>query len=368
MDDSDADGARALVQEKGPEGLSFEALGWLLPILSEDAGSEGEIEAIRKHLANSVTETTAAAHFADSYEDRGHLLLYSDRRADAVLLEALIGHEPSSDLIPKLVQGLLGHRKKGRWSNTQENAFVLLALDRYFRVYEKASPDFVARAWLGDTYAGEHAFHGRSADRNRIDVPMGLFLARAGSTELVLSKEGAGRLYYRIGMQYAPANLRLGPVDRGFTVERRYEGADAPTDVRRDRDGTWRVRAGCRVRVRVTLLAPASRHHVALVDAVPAGLEPLNPELAAVGSVPEDQDIDEEKQPRIRWWRWFEHQNLRDERVEAFTSLLPDGVYTYSYVARATTPGRFVVPPPRAEEMYEPEPFGRGRTDIVLVE
>jgi hypothetical protein len=44
------------------------------------------------------------------------------------------------------------------------------------------------------------------------------------------------------------------------------------------------------------------------------------------------------------------------------------GVYTYSYGARATTPGRFVVPPTRAEEMYEPETFGRGRTDFVLVE
>ena len=64
---------------------------------------------------------------------------------------------------------------------------------------------------------------------------------------------------------------------------------------------------------------------------------------------------------------WYEHQNLRDDRVEAFTSLLPAGVYTYTYVARATTPGLFIVPPPRAEEMYSPETFGRGGTERVLV-
>ena len=40
----------------------------------------------------------------------------------------------------------------------------------------------------------------------------------------------------------------------------------------------------------------------------------------------------------------------------------------YSYVARATTPGTFVVPPPKAEEMYAPETFGRGATDRVVVE
>ena len=69
-----------------------------------------------------------------------------------------------------------------------------------------------------------------------------------------------------------------------------------------------------------------------------------------------------------RWWGpWFEHQNLRDERAEAFTSLLWSGVHTYSYVARATTPGQFVVPPAKAEEMYAPETFGRSGTDRLHV-
>ena len=35
---------------------------------------------------------------------------------------------------------------RGRWLNTQENAFVLLALKRYFEAYEEVTPDFVARA------------------------------------------------------------------------------------------------------------------------------------------------------------------------------------------------------------------------------
>jgi uncharacterized protein YfaS (alpha-2-macroglobulin family) len=44
-------------------------------------------------------------------------------------------------------------------------------------------------------------------------------------------------------------------------------------------------------------------------------------------------------------------------------------VYDYTYVARAITPGTFVVPSPRAEEkMYHPETFGRGGTDRVVVE
>jgi uncharacterized protein YfaS (alpha-2-macroglobulin family) len=65
---------------------------------------------------------------------------------------------------------------------------------------------------------------------------------------------------------------------------------------------------------------------------------------------------------------WFDHENLRDNRAEAFTTLLWEGSYRYRYTARATTPGTFTAGPPKAEEMYSPDVFGRGATDRVIVE
>ena len=95
----------------------------------------------------------------------------------------------------------------------------------------------------------------------------------------------------------------------------------------------------------------------------------LNPALAVTAQTPQDQ---KEERKGFGWWywsrAWLEHQNLRDERAEAFTSLLREGVYNYSYITRATTPGVFVVPPAKAEEMYHPETFGRGATDRVVIE
>ena len=219
----------------------------------------------------------------------------------------------ASDLIPKLVAGLLAQRTAGRWASTQENVFVLLALDRYFTTYESAMPDFVARAWLGERYAGSHAFRGRNTERQHLEIPMPFLYEAHGPSDLLLSKEGPGRLYYRIGLRYAPQSLTLGALDRGFTVERRYEGADRASDVTRDADGTWRIRAGARVRVRLTLVAPARRYHVALVDPLPAGLEPLNPALATTGSLPDDggTEVAEVGAPGLggprgagRWWWW----------------------------------------------------------------
>jgi uncharacterized protein YfaS (alpha-2-macroglobulin family) len=374
MGDADAARARRLILENGLEKLQLEAVGWLLPTLSADKSSAANVAAIRTLLNNRAEETAATAHFVTSYADDDYLLLRSNRRADGVILEALIGDQPANDLIPKLARGLLAHRTKGHWGNTQENAFVLLALDRYFRTYEKATPDFVARAWLGEAYAGEQQFKGRSTDRQQFDVPMSYIAQKGeGSTQnLVIQKEGAGRLYYRIGMQYAPSSLKLAAADYGFTVERKYEAADNPADVRRDSDGTWHIKAGAKVRVKLTLVAPTRRYHVALVDPLPAGLEAMNPALAVTGSVPNENTEVNGVSSRFSWWwgmrPWFEHQNLRDERAEAFTSLMWEGVYDYTYFARATTPGSFVVPPPKAEEMYHPETFGRGPTDRVIIE
>jgi uncharacterized protein YfaS (alpha-2-macroglobulin family) len=368
MGDRDAAKGRIQLAAAGPDGLSIEGNGWLLSVLSGDPNSQTQVTAIRKHLNNRATEEASAAHFVTSYGDADHLLLHSDRRADGIILEALIKDQPSSDLIPKLVRGLLGHRKEGKWGNTQENVFALLALDKYFATYETVSPDFVARAWLGDDYAGGHEFRGRSTDRHNLNIPMRALGETGAAQDLILSKEGPGRLYYRIGMQYAQASLKLDPSEHGFTVERVYEAVDKPEDVRRDAEGTWHIKAGARVRVRLTMLVASRRYHVALVDPIPAGLEALNPALAVTGSVPRDPKVQTNDR---RWWferRWFEHQNMRDERVEAFASLVWEGVHTYSYVARATTPGVFVVPPTKAEEMYHPETFGRSGTDRVIVE
>jgi hypothetical protein len=377
MGDRDAARARKLIAEAGLEKLSLESVGWLLSVLSADSGSVSEVAAIRHLLNNRVTETAGTAHFVCSYSDSDYLVLNSDRRADGVILEALIGDQPNSDLIPKIVRGLLGHRTRGRWENTQENVFILLALDRYFNAFEKITPNFIARAWLGERFAGEQQFKGRSTDRQQVNVPMRYLADQGGAQNLIISKDGAGRLYYRIGMNYAPIDLNLQPADYGFTVARSYEAVDDPKDVSRAADGTWHIKAGARVRVRLTMVATARRYHVALVDPLPAGFEALNPSLATTGSIPRD-----DKQTGVgefgsrsygyEWYRWrpewFEHQNLRDERAEAFTSLLWEGVYKYSYVARATTPGEFVVPPPKAEEMYHPETFGRGKTDRVKIE
>ena len=184
-----------------------------------------------------------------------------------------------------------------------------------------------------------------------------------------------------MGLRYAPESLALTPLDRGFTVERRYEAVDAPADVVREADGGWRIKAGARVRVRLTMVAEARRYHVALVDPLPAGLEPLNPALAvdrraAAGarrSTPSEAGAPGSAAPADRARGGGGAACGTSTRTCATTA--PRRSRRCSGRGSTPTPtwraprrrDVFVVPPPRAEEMYAPETFGRGATDTVTM-
>ncbi len=367
--DSDPDKAARLLDEMGLDQLSLDAIAWIWQVLIDQSGYTDEVEQIRQHVNNRVVETAGAANFTTDYSDEDYVLLGSNRRTDALLLDAYINDNPQSDLIPKIVNGLMAHQVKGRWNNTQENVFVLLALNSYFDAYESVEPDFVARVWLGDTYVGSSEFSGYTTDRHQIEIPMEYLIDSMDENDqqqLILEKDGEGRLYYRLGLQYAPTDLQMPPVDMGFVIQRVYEAVDDPDDVVLAEDGTWHIKLGARVRVRITMVADNRRYHVALVDPLPAGLEIINPALAVSESVPADPG--DQQTGWWWWWRWYQHQNLRDERAEAFTPLLWEGVYEYTYVTRATVPGEFIAPATKAEEMYSPEVFGRSASDRVVIE
>ena len=359
----DSAAARALVVERG-SGLPLDAVAWLLPVVS-DVGTLATLEHL---VGNAVVDDAGSATFTNKVTDDAWTTLQSDRRTDGLILDALISVQPKSDLIPKIVSGLMAGQTSGRWANVQENAFILLALRHYYDVFEGTSVDFVAGVWLGDRFAGQHAFTGHTTERATVSVPTGVLTA-ADNSDVTLRNDGTGRLYYRLGLQMAPADLKLTPLDRGFVVSRTYQAVDHPADVTRDAAGVWHVKAGARVRVGLEMVSRSAQSHVALIDPLPAGLQILNPELT---TTPKDLDPKTDQSigaalPATWYPTWYDHQNLRDDRAEAFAGYLQGGVFQYSYLAKATTQGSFVAPPPRAEQIYAPETFGRGGSDRVVI-
>ncbi|CAF4878114.1 unnamed protein product, partial [Rotaria sp. Silwood2] len=67
----------------------------------------------------------------------------------------------------------------------------------------------------------------RTTNTHTVNIPMKVILSPSSSDtsnnnnkNLIMQKDGNGRLYYRIALNYAPSNLQLNAVNYGFKVAR----------------------------------------------------------------------------------------------------------------------------------------------------
>jgi hypothetical protein len=68
----------------------------------------------------------------------------------------------------------------------------------------------------------------------------------------------------------------------------------------------------------------------------------------------------------MSWWNFY-HKEQRHHAAIFYSDYLPAGNYHLSYVAQAIAPGEFGVMATHAEEMYEPDVFGKGSPAILKV-
>jgi alpha-2-macroglobulin len=352
------------------------ARAFLLHAAASSASEPKLVSVLAQELANLVTlrgdkaqiEEPHGAAFADVFD--------SPARTEALALWALLRVDPQHPLGPALAQGILGRRSAGRWRSTQESAYALLALDAYRRAREPEAPHFEASVWLGTRQLLQAAFEGPDAHAVSQRFAMPELQRNAGL--LRFDKQGQGTLFYQARLRYAPRSLPEAALERGFSVNKgmrsvRVEAlAAALARVPEDMNPSPSLSAGDLVLIDLVVAAPGLRHFVVIEDPLPAGLEAVDARLATT-SAALDVDAAEAGAPgaeeapgsgfQSAWYR----RELRDDRVSFFVDEMPAGLYHYRYLARATALGRFVVPPTRAEEMYQPEVFGRTAASSVEV-
>jgi uncharacterized protein YfaS (alpha-2-macroglobulin family) len=169
-------------------------------------------------------------------------------------------------------------------------------------------------------------------------------------------------------MRYSPSTPRTDPINAGIEIHREYSVK---------RDGEWtlltspmQIARGELVRVDLFVSLPTARNFVVVDDPVPGGLEPVNRDLATASKV--DAEDGAFEAAGGSWWfrysdwssygvsRWsFYHQELRHDAVRFYSDYLPAGNYHLSYTAQAIATGEFRVMPSHAEEMYDPDIFGK---------
>lgn len=245
---------------------------------------------------------------------------------DSVLLNVLMDLDPRHRLIPPLVQRLEQARSNGHWGTTMENAGAIAALARYqLAGTEPAAFEGVVRQ--GDIarpfdHAAAHTF------------------TFSGDRPIEINSSGEGRIF----VSHTSEGLLAKPVpqeyDRGLIVARKWLNRDGqPVD-------PSALRVGDLVRVEVSLAAPdltegESLDNIAIVDALPGGLEVENPRLSGSESSNDDDG-----------YGGASHVEFRDDRVVIFALALKSE-RVFRYALRVTTAGSYAVPPIQASCMYD---------------
>ena len=340
-------------------------------------------EVVRQILAQG-SETAATYSLTERVEALSQRILDTNMRAQCAVLDSLLSFEgEKSDLtprvkeiVPKLVRSItIDRKRKERWENTQENLFCMNALTRYASRYERATPNLDLVVSVGSEQLATLALKSKHAEPQEVSRP--LRQTDAGKEEkLSISPTGEGRFYYKAQLSYSPKELPKTSTNAGIEVRREYSV---------QRGGAWTllaapvsIRQGDLVKVDIFVRLTAPKHFVVVDDPIPGGLEAVNRDLATSSEVDASQaqfegasnsfwfDLREWIDFGATFWSFY-HKELRHNSARFYSEYLPAGNYHLSYVAQAIGSGEFVIPPARAEEMYDPDVFGLSAADRLVV-
>jgi uncharacterized protein YfaS (alpha-2-macroglobulin family) len=344
LDRPDTGAMARLFAERASLPVFGEAL--LARALKKGGGDAAAIDTLVADVVGHAQKTgDGAQRITDPKQQDLWWYFSSDVRTSALALSMLLEVAPDHALVPELARGLLAARTGGRWDNTQDNLFSLVALADYARRRQHAA------ATVKVALDGKALFSGKlGAGRplHRVRIPMaGL---RPGA--LTLTADG-GAVAYSARIRSARSLEAAAEAQSGFSLTRTLE--DPQTNQVRTLLST-----GETVRVVLRVHATEARAHVALVDHLPAGLEAVNPRLERSGDEGEDgHDWQDEER--------FAAMELHDDRVAVFAERMGAGNdLEFSYLARATTAGTFLAPAATVEEMYRPD--HRARTAATHLE
>ncbi len=348
--------------------LSYSAQMELAYLLFQSPDWKNEARQMLEEIQNGLFITAQTAHFETPRElPPSWSYLDSPVISTAEAIKLYLEMAPKSPLIGKFARYILKARKNGRWKNTYENAKAIDGLVEISLKREAEAPDYTAQVLLAGKQVLEHLFKGYRYQPYEKFIPMSEL--PAGLNDVLISKEGQGRLYYTLSYAYrlkGPQPARK----EGFSIKRtlrRKESGDVLVTFENQTPAPVKIKAGEVLEVELEYSAPQTGYHLVIDDPIPAGLEAIDASLKTTSARYESP-----RQRRVTRGGYgrnpVNHTELRDDRVMLFADEVRPGIYQYRYLLRATTPGMFFWPGARISLMYEPEQFGTCAEGFVRVE
>ncbi|SHM33857.1 hypothetical protein SAMN05192549_101339 [Duganella sacchari] len=302
------------------------------PKLPQHAQRLKEADQILRSRLN--LQGTTMTFSTERTDDWWWLMSSADANANRLLL--LMADNPAwKDDIGRLARGALGRQHKGRWGTTVANAWGVLAIDKFSRVFEKDKVAGTSGATLGN--ASKSIAYGGEPAGGTAMLPW----PRGGAGPLELEHTGTGKPW--VTVQTLSALPLKAPLSSGYKV------AKTVTPVEQKVRGAWS--RGDVYRVHLDLEAQSDMTWVVVDDPIPASATVLG---SGLGGDSQIMSADEQD----TGWAYPAFQERTFEGYRAFYQFVPKGKWSVEYTVRLNNPGQFNLPPTRVEAMYSPEMFG----------
>jgi alpha-2-macroglobulin len=263
---------------------------------------------------------------------------YSYLRDEAISLNVLIEVDPDNPQIGYMARHVSQRLKNGRYWNTQERLFSLLALGKLSR--ETAGGNVTASIIADGKEIGKYSGETLKLTKEELQA-----------TDIKIEAEGEGSIYYFWEGE-------------GIRLDGKYKEEDSYLRVRKtflNRDGTrnesLQFKQNDLVVVRISIEGDYRSYieNVAITDLLPAGFEIEN---TRVSDVPDLNWIVNRSSPQ--------YEDIRDDRINMFLTVRRKTQYLY-YFVRAVSPGTYQMGPVNADAMYNGEYHSYNGAGIIRI-
>jgi uncharacterized protein YfaS (alpha-2-macroglobulin family) len=336
-----------------PEKLPVDALAYLT-LLGHQLGENYEPfydELQRRAVVEGrLVHWTAYPNKTVSYMD------CSDRMATALALRALLAVKPDDERISATLRYLMQSRTDGYFGDTRDTAWVLVALCDYLRVHPEDAEAPSGTLAVEINGQSTRTLNLATDDQGEGEIVLNLpteSLKPGANTIRFVRGDGTsgGSIFYSGALRQtvgASAGSELAPLAaNGVTVKRevlrvlpRKVGSNA-WQLATEPVKNGRFAQGDRLRVKLTINATRDGSYVLIEDTFPSGAE-----ITERGTA--DQEVSGDD-----WQFWYDHVDVRDDRIAFFARKMPKGKHVLEYNLRAQTPGTSRALPTVVQGMYD---------------
>ncbi len=326
----------------------------LLALTLHNLGENARAAVVCRNLRN--TATIDAANGTASWKPHDSYWWDwwdNDVETDAWALKAYVAVLPHDALTPMLVKWLVQNQRGSQWRSTKETATAVYGLTDYIKANHELAPDYTVSVALGDRIKRTFTVNRDNAllFDNRFLVPDSLLAD--GAQTVVITKSGAGRLYYSTALQYVTTEEDIKASGTELKVARRYFRLTPKTKSVADTEGGAfnvldytrtaladgaALHSGDLIDVELVLDSKNEYDYCCFEDMKPAGCEPL--------ALRSGEQYGE---------GLCSNMELRDTKTAFFVDHLPQGTRVLRYRLRAEVPGAFHALPTNGYAMYAPD-------------